>query len=225
MRPCTVRPATSSNAAAIDAVHRAAFATDLEARLVALLIERGRATISLVAEVDGAVVGHILFSPATVGPPGQGGPELREDAALASPRSARRVEPTTGLGLAPVAVLPAFQNQGVGSALIRAGLAECRRLANVGSAGPAGPELRIESTLADPGPARQSGPTAVSWVVVLGHETYYPRFGFAPASRWNLTGDYGGGDAFQFLPLTATASEIRGGHIRYAPEFGDFSGS
>ena len=43
----------------------------------------------------------------------------------------------------------------------------------------------------------------IPWVVLLGHETYYPRFGFAPASRWNLTGDYGSHDAFQFLRLTA----------------------
>jgi hypothetical protein len=56
---------------------------------------------------------------------------------------------------------------------------------------------------------------------MFGHETFYPRFGFAPASRWNLTGDYGSHDAFQFLPLTAAANEIHGGHIRYAPEFAE----
>jgi predicted N-acetyltransferase YhbS len=67
-------------------------------------------------------------------------------------------------------------------------------------------------------------PTSVHWVVV-GHENYYPRFGFAPAHRWNLTGDYGDSDAFQFLPLTAAADAIRGGHIRYAPEFGEVCGS
>ena len=66
---------------------------------------------------------------------------------------------------------------------------------------------------------------AAEWVVLLGHENYYPRFGFAPARRWNLTGDYGSHDAFQFLPLTAAADSIRGGHIRYAPEFGEFSES
>ncbi len=59
------------------------------------------------------------------------------------------------------------------------------------------------------------------WIVVLGHENYYPRFGFAPASRWNLTGDYGSHDAFQFLPLTSEARALTGGQIRYAPEFGE----
>ena len=34
-------------------------------------------------------------------------------------------------------------------------------------------------------------------------------------------GDYGSHDAFQFLPLTAAAEVHRGGHIRYAPEFGE----
>jgi len=57
-------------------------------------------------------------------------------------------------------------------------------------------------------------PSGHPLVVVLGHETYYPRFGFAPASRWNLA-------AFQFLPLTDTARAITGGHIQYAPEFGE----
>jgi len=57
--------------------------------------------------------------------------------------------------------------------------------------------------------------------VLLGHETCNACCGFAPASRWSLTADYGTHDAFQFLPLTAAADEIRGGHIRYAPEFGE----
>jgi len=187
-----VRSAIAADSAAIDAVHRAAFPTDGEARLVTLLIERGKATISLVAEVDGQIAGHILFSPATVGPAGPAGPELLNDPKLANPGSAGPAEPT-GLGLAPLAVLPAYQNQGLGSALVRAGLAECHRL-------------------------------GISWVVVLGHETYYPRFGFAPASWWNLTGDYGGHDAFQFLPLTDAAEMLRGGHLSYAQEFDQIFG-
>ena len=208
-----IRPAASADLAAIDAVHRAAFPTDLEARLVALLIERGKATISLVAEQGGQVVGHVLFSPAT---------HSRPHAPREEFVSRSETTTLTGLGLAPVAILPAFQNQGLGSALIRAGLAECRLRAKVGPPCRGGPELPTDTALADPGPARQSGPT---WVVVLGHPTYYPRFGFAPASRWTLTCDYGDTDAFQFLPLTAAADALRGGHIRYAPEFGELIGS
>lgn len=66
MPPSNIRASTNRDLPAIDAVHRAAFPTDAEARLVALLIERGKATISLVAEVEGQVAGHILISPATV---------------------------------------------------------------------------------------------------------------------------------------------------------------
>jgi putative acetyltransferase len=92
--------------AAVFAIHAAAFPTDAEARLVDRLRAAGEARVSLVAEVNGAVVGHVLFSPVAI------------EAA-----SGHR----TGLGLAPVAVLPPYQRQGVGSALIREGLAICRQ--------------------------------------------------------------------------------------------------
>jgi len=57
------------------------------------------------------------------------------------------------------------------------------------------------------------------FVVVLGDPAYYGRFGFAPASQWGLSGEYGGGDAFQALELIP--GTIRHGVllIRYAPEF------
>ena len=137
-----VRPATAEDLAAIDAIHRAAFPTDLEARLVALLIARGKAAITLVAELDGQIAGHILFSPATW--EGEAPAEPRLSGSFALP----------GLGLAPLAVLPAFQNQGIGSALVRAGLVECRHLANVRPAGPAGPELLTDTAPAEVGGQR-----------------------------------------------------------------------
>jgi len=104
-----VRPAQPGDASGIDGVHRQAFPTDAEARLVALLIGRGQDRVSLVAEALGQVVGHVLFSPATVEWP------------------ARRA--LEGLGLAPLAVLPHWQRRGVGSALMRAGMEACRLLA------------------------------------------------------------------------------------------------
>ena len=87
-------------------VHETAFPTPAEARLVDLLREHGKATISLVGEMDGTIVGHILFSPVTI----ESAPEVQ------------------GLGLGPVAVLPAHQRCGIGSRLIREGLDACRRL-------------------------------------------------------------------------------------------------
>lgn len=71
----------------------------------------GALEISLVAELEGAVVGHIAFSLATVG-----GRDL-----------GWRL-------LGPLAVLPELQRRGIGSALVRAGLGELRRLGAAGCA-------------------------------------------------------------------------------------------
>ncbi len=101
----TLRSESSADVAAIAAVHRAAFPTDGEARLVDALRDAGRLVVTLVAEADGVVVGHIAFSPVTVD-----GQEVG------------------GLGLAPVAVLPEWQRRGIGSHLIEAGLTACRAL-------------------------------------------------------------------------------------------------
>lgn len=65
--------------------------------MVGALRAAGRLTISLVAEVDGRVVGHIAFSPVTV------------------------ATGAAGLGLAPVAVLPEFRRCGIAAELIRRG--------------------------------------------------------------------------------------------------------
>ena len=102
----TIRPATAKDADAIDAVVRAAFAgTDFghqgEAELVRMVGEDGDTLVSLIAEADGAVVGHVLFSRMAIEADG---------AAL------------SGAGLAPVSVLPGLQGQCIGDALIRAGL-------------------------------------------------------------------------------------------------------
>jgi putative acetyltransferase len=98
-----VRPELPEDAAAVHEVHRRAFPTAGEADLVDALRAAGKAHVSLVALVDSLVVGHILFSPITVDGVG------------------------LGLGLAPVAVLPAHQGKGIGSRLIEEGLAVCRR--------------------------------------------------------------------------------------------------
>ena len=77
-----------------------------EARLVDLLRAAGKAVISLVAVSAGDVVGHVLFSPVTLDPPQAG---------------------FDGAGLAPAAVAPEFQRQGIGSKLIRSGLEKCKQ--------------------------------------------------------------------------------------------------
>ena len=90
----------------IRAVNLTAFETSTEADLVDALRRRATPLISLVAEDGANVVGHILFSPVT----------------LAS-------EPgLTLMGLAPMAVVPSRQRQGVGSSLVREGLDRCRQV-------------------------------------------------------------------------------------------------
>lgn len=100
---CNERPGDS---AAVQEVHTKAFGGPSEARLVRLITERGKAVISLAALNDGNVVGHILFSQVTI---------------------AQCPDGFNALGLAPVAVRPEFQRQGIGSKLIQEGLKQCKK--------------------------------------------------------------------------------------------------
>ena len=82
----------------------AAFPTDAESKLVDALRANKKAIISLVAVQGEDVLGHILFSPVSITP------------------TRRATPPANGIGLAPVAVRPGLQSQGIGSRLIRQGL-------------------------------------------------------------------------------------------------------
>lgn len=103
----TVRPETPEDHAAVREVNERAFERSAEADLVDSLRRSARPHLSLVAEEEGRVIGHIFFSPVQI----------------ASQESAVAV-----MGLAPMAVLPQRQRQGVGSALVREGLRACRPL-------------------------------------------------------------------------------------------------
>lgn len=100
-----IRPETSDDIPAIRTVNEAAFGRPAEADLVDRLRATGYLLVSLVAVEDDTVVGHIAFSPVRLADAG------------AQP---------LGVGLGPMAVLPAYQNRGIGSALVRAGLDACR---------------------------------------------------------------------------------------------------
>lgn len=96
MGDITVRGETPDDHQAIWQLNRSAFPTAAEADLIGRLRAGGASAISLVAERDGAVIGHILFS------------EMRS--------------PARTLGLAPVAVDEKHRKQGIAAALIRAGI-------------------------------------------------------------------------------------------------------
>ena len=101
------RPAGPSDGPATRSIHKRAFGDrPTEADLVDELTKAGNAAISLVATLDGEVVGHVLFSPVTLEPPAEG---------------------FRAVGLAPLAVLPTHQRRGIGSRLIHDGLGACRK--------------------------------------------------------------------------------------------------
>ncbi|HJS57723.1 MAG TPA: N-acetyltransferase [Vicinamibacteria bacterium] len=164
-----VRPQGPEDDSAVAEVNEDAFERPDEAALVAALL-RGTAFLpglSLVAEVHGEVVDHILFTRLHVG-------------AVRTP----------GLALAPMAVRKAHQRRGVGSALVREG-------------------LRAATTCGE------------AFAIVVGHPEYYPRFGFAPASRFGIRASFEVRDE-SLMALELRPGGLRGvaGRIEWAPEFG-----
>lgn len=100
-----IRPERPEDIARIGHVNERAFGRPAEADLVDRLRKACAEALSLVAEDDdGTIVGHILFTPVAV------------DGRL-----------TLGMGLAPMAVLPDRQRQGIGSELVRRGLDALRQ--------------------------------------------------------------------------------------------------
>ncbi|MEW9834841.1 GNAT family N-acetyltransferase [Mesorhizobium marinum] len=98
MSMMSIRSATAKDREAIRLVEEHAFGQKAEAGLVDALVESGNTVLELVAEEDGHVVGHILFSRLYV-----------EDAGMQFP----------AVALAPLAVEPSFHGTGIGGALVR----------------------------------------------------------------------------------------------------------
>jgi putative acetyltransferase len=92
---------------AVYEVHEQAFERAGEADLVEALRWEAHPTVSLVAKIEERIVGHIIFSPVEV-------------ESLASSMVV--------MGLAPMAVRPSLQQQGIGSVLVREGLQACERM-------------------------------------------------------------------------------------------------
>ena len=144
------------------------FKRDAEAKLADRLRRACADHLSLVADENGAIVGHIMFSPVQI-------------------QNHRAVK---GMGLAPMAVLPAFQGRGVGTQLVKKGL---QILAGKGC----------------------------PFVIVLGHPDYYPRFGFQPASRYNIKSQWDGvpDEAFMIIVMDEEAMRNVSGTAAFGEEF------
>lgn len=111
-----IREETASDADAITDVTMAAFrdhpySRQTEQFIVQALRKAGALTLSLVAEIDGRIVGHAAFSPVTMS---DGTPDW--------------------YGVGPLSVLPAHQRQGIGSALMNEGLSRLRNRGAMGCA-------------------------------------------------------------------------------------------
>jgi putative acetyltransferase len=105
-----IRAEQSTDEKAIEEVIKSAFehhphSNQTEHQIVNALHQANALSLSLVALLEDRVVGHIAFSKVQIN-----GKDL------------------SWYGLAPVSVLPAFQNQGIGSALIREGLQQLKAL-------------------------------------------------------------------------------------------------
>ncbi len=103
----TVRAEREKDFPKVRLVNELAFGRSNEADLVEALRDSARSYVSMVAVMDEDVVGHIFFSPVSI----------VSDGSI-----------FTALGLAPMAVLPECQRQGIGSRLVREGLNECKRI-------------------------------------------------------------------------------------------------
>lgn len=162
-----IRAETGSDRDAVRALNLAAFDSPVEASLVDALRLQADPCVSLVAEDAGEIIGHILFSPA----------KLSADQSLFI------------MALGPMAVIPGRQHEGVGSALIHAGLERCRQL-------------------------------GCQAVFVLGYPQFYPRFGFVPASRFEIDSLYDvPDDVFMAIELEAGVLSGRAGTMHYHPAF------
>jgi len=161
-----LREERAEDASAIRRVNEAAFGRPEEASLVDALRAEGVVLCSLVAELDGALAGHILFTRMWI-----------DHAAGSIP----------AVALAPMAVLPEDQGRGIGSRLIVEGLSRLGKM-----------QERI--------------------VLVLGHEHYYPRFGFSSEKARQLASPFPA-EAFMALELEPGALWDVSGRVRYADAF------
>ena len=152
-------------------LNKISFGQESEPKLIDLL-RKSNAFIpglSLVAKMNNKIVGYILFTKI----------KIKDD-------NGKEIE---SLALAPMAVRPDLQKQGIGGKLIRYGLSKAT-------------ELGYKS------------------VIVLGHEHYYPKFGFVPAERWKIKAPFDvPTNVFMGIELVKNGLTDVTGTVQYPKEF------
>ena len=154
---------------AVRVVNDLAFGQPEEGYIVDKLRGACKEVVSLVAVSGEKIIGHIFFSPAAI----------THDGAH-----------VIGMGLAPMAVLPKFQKQGIGSLLVKEGIRRIKKI-------------------------------DCPFIIVLGHEHYYPRFGFERASIYGVKAQWDGvpDEAFMILVLNKSTMAGVSGVAKYRSEF------
>jgi putative acetyltransferase len=167
-----LRQERQADLADIFEINKAAFGQDNEAKLVDAL--RNNQTVfvpelSIVAIANNKIVGHILFTKINI-----------------QDEQGNNYE---SLGLAPMAVRPESQKNGIGGRLIRKGLEVAKAL-------------------------------GFKSVIVLGHEHYYPKFGFEPAVKWNIKSTFDvPSNVFMAIELVEGGLKNISGTVVYPNEF------
>ncbi|MBS5883919.1 N-acetyltransferase [Clostridium sp.] len=124
--------------------------------------------LSLIAEIDNKIIGHILLSKALI-------KDVNKDIET--------------LALAPLAVLPEYQSNGIGKKLINEAIEKAKSL-------------------------------GYKSIVVLGHENYYPKFGFKKASNYGIKAPFDVPDeAYMVLELLPNALNEVNGVVEYSQAF------
>ncbi len=167
-RVVSIRKHRPADVLGIREVNTLAFGQPDEADLVERLRERCQELVELVAVLGDEIIGHIVFSPATI-------------------ECGKRT--VTGAALGPMAVMPKHQRQGVGTKLVRSGVSILQQ-------------------------------SDCTFLVVIGHPAFYPRFGFRPASQFGVQCDWDVPDAV-FMMMVLAEDEMHGveGKVTFRPEF------
>ena len=166
-----IRKEVASDFPDVYELNKASFGQESEPKLVELLRKSNAfiPELSLVATMNNKIVGHILFTKI----------KIKDD----------NGKEFDSLALAPMAVRPDLQKQGLGGKLIHYGLNKAT-------------ELGYKSA------------------IVLGHEHYYPKFGFVPTARWKIKAPFDvPTNVFMGIELVENGLVDVTGTVQYPREF------